>query len=523
MSRYSGEEDVVFGATVAGRPDSLAGAESMVGLFINTLPVRARVRADATVRPWLRELQAQAAEMREFEYSPLVSVQGWSDAPRDKALFETILVFENYPVDAALREQLGSLQIRDVRSREQTNFPITLVSGPGSELGLKISYDLSRFDARAIDAMLGHLATLLVDMAARPAAALSELVMLPHAEAAEILTRWGAGPLVSAAGPATLHEAFEAQVRSTPDAVALVAEEEMLSYAELNRRANVLAAHLRGMGVGPEQLVGLHLERSPHMIVALLATLKAGAAYLPLDPDYPAERLDFMLADSGAPVLLTQQRLAQKIGARVGHIVSVDSLDLGGAAENPDTGAAAGNLAYVIYTSGSTGAPKGVMVEHRNVLNHCGQPGRRNGDRAGRPGVAVRLAQLRRSGRGVLPDPAVGRDTGVARQGPRPDRAGAARVLRAIRRDRHAHARRGLAHGGRRPACAQDGLRRAAAPADARRRRARPDPVAAPLARCSGETSRSSISMGRPRPPSRRRSTARPRLRRKDGCPSAAL
>ncbi len=370
LSRYSGEEDVVFGVTVSGRPDSLPGAASMVGLFINTLPMRADARPDAAVADWLRQLQAKAAEMRQYEYSPLVSVQAWSEVPREKPLFETIMVFENYPVDAALREQLGSLEIRDVRSFEQTNFPITLVSGPGRELGLKVSYDRARFDERAIDAMLGHLAALLLDMAGRPAAALADLNMLTEEERGRIVVEWNATDR-DFGDATTLSEAFEAQVRATPDAPALIAEGQSLTYAELNRRATALAARLRDLGVGPERLVGLHLERSPEMIIALLAVLKAGGAYLPLDPDYPAERLEFMLADSGASVLLTQSHLQGKIAATAPRVLAVDALQLDGPDGDLPQSAKPDNLAYVIYTSGSTGAPKGVMVEHRNVLNHA--------------------------------------------------------------------------------------------------------------------------------------------------------
>jgi amino acid adenylation domain-containing protein len=263
------------------------------------------------------------------------------------------------------------LSIRDVRSFEQTNFPITLVSGPGSELSLKISYDRDRFDGPAIERMLGHLATLLLDMAARPQAALSELAMLGAEERRRIVEEWNATAEDFGATVSTLGEAFEAQVRATPNAPALIAEGETLTYAELNRRANALAQRLRDAGAGPEKLVGLHLERSPEMVVALLATLKAGAAYLPLDPDYPAERLSFMLADSGAAVLLTQSHLVGQIDAQVPSVLVVDTLALDVAADDFVSGAIAENLAYVIYTSGSTGAPKGVMVEHRNVLNHA--------------------------------------------------------------------------------------------------------------------------------------------------------
>ena len=219
------------------------------------------------------------------------------------------MVFENYPVDAAMREQLGSLQIRDIRSFEQTNYPITLVSGPGRELALKISYDLSRFDGRAVGAMLGHLATLLLDIAARPSATLAELEMLTTEERRCVVEELNATARRFPSPEATLHDAFAAQARTTPDAVALLLMARFSRIAALDRRADALAHRLRALGVGPDQIVGLHVDRSPHMIVALLATLKAGAAYLPLDPDYPVERLEFMLADSGAAVLLTQTHL----------------------------------------------------------------------------------------------------------------------------------------------------------------------------------------------------------------------
>lgn len=388
LSRYSREERVVFGATVSGRPPELPGAEGMVGLFINTLPVCVHAPGDALLLPWLREILEAQVKREQFAHTPLVDIQGWSDLPPGSALFESILVFENYPMDGALSTQ--GIDISDIRTFEHTNYPLTveaLAGQPGQAqaertLSLKLKYDAARFDAFAIENMGRHLLTLLSAMAENPERRLAELPLLDANERAGMLNRWQAvdayrfsasqGPTDGAEPTADLplHLLFEAQVARRPDAVAVVCDGEQLTYAELNRRANRLAHHLQSLGVGPEVLVGLCLERSLEMVVAVLAILKAGGAYLPLDTAYPQERLDFMLADAQAPVLLTQASLADKFSGYGGHrfLLDVNWPQLAGSSqENPVGGADHNHLAYVIYTSGSTGAPKGVMISHANV------------------------------------------------------------------------------------------------------------------------------------------------------------
>ena len=323
LSRYSGQEDVVFGATVAGRPTDLVGIESMIGLFINTLPVRVRVSPEALLLPWLQELQSQQVEARQYEYSPLVQVQGWSDVPRGLPLFESLLVFENYPARTAIQEWSGSLEIRHVRFISSTHYPLTVVAVPGPELGLRIRYQCHRFDTATITRMLGHLRTLLEGMVANPAQRLADLPMLTAAERHQLLVEWND---TSTAYPqdTCIHQWFEAQVARTPDAVAVVFEDQALTYQELNIRANQLAHHLQALGVGPEVLVGIYVERSLEMVVGLLGILKAGGAYVPLDPAYPQERLTFILRDAQVPVLLTQQRL---IAGLIEHQTQVVCLD----------------------------------------------------------------------------------------------------------------------------------------------------------------------------------------------------
>ena len=372
LSRYSGEEKVVFGATVSGRPAGLVGVEAMVGLFINTLPVRVRVPRHAFLLPWLQQLQGRQVEREQYAYSPLVAIQGWSEVPRGVPLFESLVVFENYPVEASLTEQRDGVQIREVRAVERTNYPLTVVAAAaGAELSLKVMYDAARFEAATVTRLLEHFQTLLEGIVADPQRRLSELPLLPEAEWRQVVVEWNA---TEAAYPKErcIHQLFEAQVERAPEAVAVVFEDEWLSYRALNARANQLAHHLQGLGVGPEVLVGVCLERSVEMVVGLLGILKAGGAYVPLDPAYPEERLAFMLEDARLKVLLTQAHLEATLPQTTAQVVCLDRAGerLSQAPEdNPGSGVSPANLAYVIYTSGSTGRPKGVQIAHRSLVN----------------------------------------------------------------------------------------------------------------------------------------------------------
>ncbi|WP_437759716.1 non-ribosomal peptide synthase/polyketide synthase [Sorangium sp. So ce1389] len=372
LGRYSGEPDVVFGSTVSGRSGDLGGIESMVGIFINTLPVRVRISPDAAVVPWLQEIQQQQAEQLLHESSPLAQVQRWSELPRGQSLFETLLVIENYPMDAALRQGRTSLAMVEPRVIEQTNYPITVVAIPGDELSLRINYATELFGAATIERTLAQLHVLLEGIVAGPALALRDLPLLPAEERRAVLSGWN-DTAASYPGDLCLHELFEAQVERTPDAIAVVFEDQRLTYRALNEQSNRLARHLRSLGVGPDTVVGLCVERSLEMILGVFAVLKAGGAYVPLDPSYPEERLAFMIEDTRAPVLLTQRHLAPRLPAHGARVLCLDAAapDVAGErASNLPRGAAIDDLAYVIYTSGSTGKPKGVMISHRGITNH---------------------------------------------------------------------------------------------------------------------------------------------------------
>ncbi|MCI0495000.1 condensation domain-containing protein, partial [candidate division KSB1 bacterium] len=371
LSHYSGEDDVVFGATVSGRPTDLPGAESMLGLFINTLPVRAKIAPDKSLLSWLKEFQTQLTELRQFEYSSLVQIQGWSEVPRDLPLFNSILVFENYPVSESMSEKEGSFKISDFEFFSRTNYPLTVVASPGKQIGLEIAYEKKRYDAETINRILRHLEKALESFFAEPDQHLSKMSFLTESERHQILVEWNQ---TSTDYPhdKCAHELFEAQVAQTPDAIALIFEDQEITYQQLNDRVNQLAHYLRKQGVKPEYLVGICAERSIEMIEGILAILKAGGAYVPMDPNYPKERLAYILEDSAATILLTTKKLTGIFADTTAKIICLDA-DWETIAQesndNLDNEANPENLAYVIYTSGSTGKPKGTLLSHRGLCN----------------------------------------------------------------------------------------------------------------------------------------------------------
>ncbi|MFB2880052.1 non-ribosomal peptide synthase/polyketide synthase, partial [Floridanema aerugineum] len=371
LSRYSQEIDVVFGATVSGRPPVINGVESMVGLFINTLPMRVRFTENTQLLGLLKDLQAQLVESEQFAYSSLVEIQGFSDVPRGTSLFDSIVVFENYPTDSTLLEDNSNFSFSNFRAIEQTNYPLTIVVGPGEQLFLKVSYDANRFDDSAISRMLGHFVTLLEAIVTNPQMPISQLPMLTVAEQHQLLTEWN-NTQTDYPTDKCLHQLFEEQVEKTPNALAVVFENQQLTYRELNDRANQLANYLRSLGVGADTPVGICVERSTEMVIGLLGILKAGGAYVPLDPEYPTDRLRFMLSDSSVTVLLTQQKLLNSLPEHNAQIFCLDTDWQAISHFNQDNlplNVAPENLAYIIYTSGSTGQPKGAMNTHKGICN----------------------------------------------------------------------------------------------------------------------------------------------------------
>ncbi|MGQ7754028.1 amino acid adenylation domain-containing protein [Streptomyces sp. WC2508] len=368
LSRYSRQDEVLFGSTISGRSIDLPGVESMMGLFINTLPVRGRLTGDLVVSEWLRDLQDEQLEMRQWEYCHLVDVQKHSRIPRGEPLFRSILVFENYPVVQKPSDFPEGLTRRLVNCVERTGYPLTLVVSAGRALEFRFVYDRSRFDAKTIERMAGHLESLLTSVVDSPGARIGDLNMLTVGERREVLVEWNGvtGPYPDAA---TIHRLVEERVAASPDAVAVVHGDRRWTFGEINARANRLAHHLRGTGVTADTLIAVCLDRSPELIATLLGILKAGAAFVPLDPDYPTDRITYMVEDTGTPLIVTSSDLADRLPGGIERIL-VDTQWPGGPDSDPEPLASPDDLAYVIYTSGSTGRPKGVALEHRGVVNY---------------------------------------------------------------------------------------------------------------------------------------------------------
>jgi non-ribosomal peptide synthetase component F len=285
-------------------------------------------------------------------------------------LFQVMFALQNAPMSAL---ELPSLTISSLEMESSTaKFDLTL-SMEDTEQGLvgSLEYNTDLFDAATISRMLEHFQTLLEGIVSNPEQRLSDLPLLTQPERQQLLVEWNDTQVVYPKD-VCIHQLFEAQVEETPEAVAVVFEDQQLTYGELNSRANQVAHHLRSLDVGPDTLVGICVERSLEMVVGLLGILKAGGAYVPLDPDYPSERLAYMLNDSQMPVLVTTQKLSTGLPEHQARVVCLD-LDWGINSPESDvapvSGVKAENLAYVIYTSGSTGKPKGVAIAHRNLVN----------------------------------------------------------------------------------------------------------------------------------------------------------
>ena len=374
LSRWSGQQDIVVGSPIAGRRNR--EIEGLIGLFVNMLVLRTDLSGDLTFRHLMqrvKEVTLGAYAHQELPFEALVKELRPERNLTRQAIFQVALALQNYPEE---RLELPGLTwtSTDVES-ETTHFDLMLylyeVSGG---LSGTFQYATDLFDEGTIERMAGHFRVLLEGIVANPDCPIHQLPLLSEAEKQQLLVEWNASE-TPYPREKLIHELFEEQVRRTPSAVAVVCQQQSLTYAELNSRANQLARYLRRQGVGPDQLVALCVERSLEMVVGLLGILKAGGAYVPLDPSYPIERLQFMLEDAVPRVLLTQEQLKSTLLPMAAEVIALDS-DWSEIAEWEDENLdprslqlTSRHLAYVIYTSGSTGKPKGVMVEHADVVN----------------------------------------------------------------------------------------------------------------------------------------------------------
>ncbi|MDT9678260.1 amino acid adenylation domain-containing protein [Pseudomonas sp. JV414] len=375
LSRYSGQRDVLFGVTVAGRPAELTGVAEMIGLFINTLPLRVSVDPEASLGQWLSTLQGLNVDMRDFEHTPLTDIQGWSDFPRGETLFDSILVFENAPIDEQILEGGFQFSLEGMDHSVHTHYGLTVVILPGEQLGIRVSYDRERFEASTVQRLLGHIASLVRGMLAAPDALLGSFELLAVDERQQLLGEWAVNPHDFPLDQ-SYAELFAAQVAQRGEQVAAICDGESLTYAELDQRSTRLAHALRDAGAGEDQLVALVAPRGLALLTMMIAVLKTGAAMLPLEVNHPPERLREILSLSRAPLLVASEgcsalldQLLSGLDQAPKALFAEACWTCGNDAPLPLLGGP-DSLAYVLFTSGSTGTPKGVMIEQRGMLNN---------------------------------------------------------------------------------------------------------------------------------------------------------
>lgn len=373
LSRYSREKEVGFGSIVPGNLAGPGGGQSTTAEHEARMPtsVWIHVPSDASVLSWLTTLEGQLAAGRQSVSAPAAENSARNGVPEGSALYETLLIVERGDADGRLHTPLRDSANTDHTTPIVTGSALTIVVTLGRQIALHVHYDSRRFDADAMVRLLGHLQIVLEGMVAKPEQPLTQVPLLTAAERHQLLVEWN-DTRIDYPKNQCLHQLIEAQVARTPDVAAVVFAQQRLTYQELDARANQLAHHLRTLGVGPDVLVGVCLQRSLELMVALLGVLKAGGAYVPLDPDYPRDRLAFMLQDAQTPVLLTHSSLAPELPKSQARFICLDK-DWGQISREPSTPpvteVTAAHLAYMIYTSGSTGKPKGALNTHRGICN----------------------------------------------------------------------------------------------------------------------------------------------------------
>ncbi|NNB98210.1 non-ribosomal peptide synthase/polyketide synthase, partial [Corallococcus exiguus] len=371
LSRYSTQDDISVGTPIAGRTQ--AETEGLIGFFVNTLVLRAHVQPQATFRQLLAQVRGTTLAAYEHQHVPFEKLVETLQPVRDlsrSALFQAMFSLQNTPMEALRVPGLSFEQLPLESNSAKFDLTLTMQDSPQGFVGV-LEYSSDLFDASTMQRLVGHMGVLLEAIAAQPDTTLAGLPLLTAPERQRLLVDWN-GPSAEFPRDLCIHDAFSAQSLRTPDALAVVCRDEQLTFRELDTRANQLAHRLVKLGVGADVRVVLCVERSVEALVGILGTLKAGGAYVPIDPSYPRDWLAHVLQDTGAPVVLTQQRLRDSLPPHSAHTLCLDSDSADFALESQDapvTSVTPEHLAYIIYTSGSTGRPKGVMIQHRSVLN----------------------------------------------------------------------------------------------------------------------------------------------------------
>ena len=365
LMMLTGHRDVAFGTAVSGRPAELSGADSIVGLLINTVPVRAKAGPGTTVADLLAELQHHHNDTLEHEHVALTEIHHLTGQDH---LFDTLFLYESYPIDITAFMGVQELTVTDFVSREYNHYPLSVMALPGVELGLRVEYDTHAFDTDDIATVMGRFERVLEVMTADASRKLSAIDVLDGFEW-DRLRDWGNAAVLRASEPTPLSipEVFAAQVARNPNAPAVTFEGRSMTYRELDEASNRLAHQLVECGAGPGGFVALLLPRSAQAIVAMMAVLKTGAAYLPMDPAVPDSRLEFMLGDASPIAVITTTELQSRLTRSGITVVDVDDRGIDAQPSAALNTPHADDIAYVIYTSGTTGTPKGVAISHRNL------------------------------------------------------------------------------------------------------------------------------------------------------------
>ncbi len=370
LNRYSMQDDIVFGVTLSGRPMDLPGADEMIGLFINTLPVRIKLSDNDSLQDIIQALQSQSLKIQEYGYSFLPDVKACSALPNKTNLFETLVIFENYPIDAGEFEH-SPIRIVDVDVEDMTHFDLTLVITPGQELALSIGYASDLFEDSSVQRMINHLTKILESFVESPGLSLSDIEFIGKEERERVINSFNDTALAYPKEK-TIIDLFESKVDEHPERDALVFGKDAVTYGELNIRANQLSRYLSEFGIGANTLTAILTQSPVDTVVSILGILKSGGAYLPIDPEFPEERINYILEDSNAPVVIAGGDMGDRLSGYSGKIVLLDKdsdkLSLNDES-NPSNGIEPESIAYAIYTSGSTGRPKGTLIPHRGVVN----------------------------------------------------------------------------------------------------------------------------------------------------------